>query len=122
MKLRFDIAERRARIGARHRLAPDARARAVEDVAASLVAIHSTDPASVVVATWARLRDQAATAADVERALYEERTLLRLMGMRRTMFVVDRAVAPEVHAACSRTVAARERKRMLGYLEASGVG
>ena len=38
--------------------------------------------------------------AEVERALYEERTLLRLMGMRRTMFVVDRAVAPVVHAAC----------------------
>jgi hypothetical protein len=87
-----------------------------------LVAIHSTDPASVVVATWARLADRAASAAEVERALYEERTLLRLMAMRRTMFVVDRDVAPVVHAACSLTVAARERKKLLGFMVASDVG
>jgi hypothetical protein len=103
-------------------LAVEARAGSVEEVASSLVAVHSTDPASVVVATWARLADPAAGAAEVERALYEERTLLRLMGMRRTMFVVDRAAAPLVHAACGLAVEARERKRTLGYLTASGVG
>jgi hypothetical protein len=84
--------------------------------------VHSTDPASVVVASWARLADRAATAAEVERALYEERTLLRLMAMRRTMFVVDRATAPVVHAACSRTVEARERAKALKMVEASGLG
>jgi hypothetical protein len=118
----FTVAERRARLGARHRLAPGAMATSVEDVAAALVAVHSTDPASVVVASWARLADGDATAAAVERALYEERTLLRLMAMRRTMFVVDREVAPVVHAACSRTVAARERTRLVKYMAASGVG
>ncbi|WCB91946.1 hypothetical protein DSM104299_00625 [Baekduia alba] len=118
----FSAAERRARLGARHRLAVEARAASVEDVAASVVAIHSTDPASVVVASWARLADRGALAAAVERALYEERTLLRLMGMRRTMFVVDRDVAPVMHAACGLAVEARERKRTVGYLTASGVG
>ncbi|HWH94485.1 MAG TPA: crosslink repair DNA glycosylase YcaQ family protein [Baekduia sp.] len=91
-------------------------------MAAALVAVHSTDPASVVVAVWARLADRAATAAEVERALYEERTLLRLMGMRRTMFVVDREVAPVVHAACSLTVAARERTKLMKFMAADGVG
>jgi hypothetical protein len=118
----FDAAERRARIGARHRLAADARAGCPEDVAASLVAVHSTDPASVMLAMWARLADRACGAEEVERALYEERTLLRLMAMRRTMFVVDRAIAPVVHAACSLTVAARERAKLLKFMEDSGVG
>jgi hypothetical protein len=106
----------------RHRLATDARARCAEEVAASLVAVHSTDAGSVFLAMWARLADRAALAAEVERALYDERTLLRLMAMRRTMFVVDRAVAPVVHAACSLTVAARERAKLLKLMEENGVG
>jgi Winged helix DNA-binding domain len=118
----FTVAERRARIGVRHRLAAEARAACAEEVAASLVAVHSTDAGSVVLAMWARLADRAATAAEVERALYDERTLLRLMAMRRTMFVVDRAVAPVVHAACSLTVAARERAKLLKFMEENGVG
>jgi hypothetical protein len=119
---RFDAAERRARIGARHRLAAEARAASVEEVADSVVAIHSTDPVSVVLGTWARLADRSALATEVERALYEERTLLRLLSMRRTLFVVDRDVAPLVHAACSLTVAARERAKLLKLMEAGGVG
>jgi hypothetical protein len=120
--VRFDAAERRARLGVRHRLAVDARAGAAEEVAASVVAIHSTDPTSVVVGTWARLADRTAVAGEVERALYEQRTLLRLMGMRRTMFVVDREVAPLVHGACSLTVAARERAKLLKFMADSEVG
>ena len=95
----------------------EARAPRVEDVAASLVAIHSTDAASVFVASWARLADRACGPEEVERALYEQRTLIRMLAMRRTMFVVDRATAPVVHAAASRTVAARERTRLLKGLD-----
>jgi hypothetical protein len=94
----------------------------VEEVADAVVAIHSTDPVSVVLGTWARLADRSALAAEVERALYEERTLLRLLSMRRTLFVVDRDVAPLVHAACSLTVAARERAKLLKLMEDGGVG
>jgi hypothetical protein len=119
---RFTAAERRARIGLRHRLAAGARAASAEEVADSLVAVHSTDAGAVVVAMWARLADRGATAAEVERALYDDRTLLRLMAMRRTLFVVDRAVAPTVHAACSLTVAGRERAKLLKLMEGDGVG
>jgi hypothetical protein len=73
-----------------------------------------------VLSTWARLADRATTAAALEQALYEERSLLRLLAMRRTMFVVDRATAPVVHAACSLTVAARERKKLLGWIADAG--
>jgi hypothetical protein len=84
--------------------------------------VHSTDAASVVLAIWARLADRACGAEEVECALYEDRTLLRLMAMRRTMFVVDRDVAPVIHAACSLTVAARERAKLLKFMEDGGVG
>jgi hypothetical protein len=118
----FSAAERRARLGARHRLAVEARAASVEEVAASLVAIHSTDAASVVVASWARLADRSCTSEAVEDALYERRSLLRLMGMRRTMFVVDHEVAPLVHAACGSVVEARERAKAVKAVESAGVG
>jgi hypothetical protein len=118
----FTVAERRARIGARHRLAGSALAASVEEVTASVVAIHSTDAASVVLASWARLADRSAAAAAVEDALYVDRTLLRLMGMRRTMFVVDRADAPLVHAGCGALVEARERAKTVKFVAAAGGG
>ena len=115
--LRFTAAERRARIGVRHRLAVQARAGSVEEVAASVVGMHSTDAASVFVAAWMRLADRASEAAALERALYEERTLVRLLAMRRTMFVVERATAPVVFAAASRAVGARERAKLMKSLD-----
>jgi Winged helix DNA-binding domain len=102
----------------RHRLAAEARAGSVEEVAASLVALHSTDATAVFAAAWMRLADRACGPAEVERALYEDRTLLRILAMRRTMFVVDRATAPVVHAAASVGVAARERAKLV---KASGI-
>ncbi|HET6510406.1 MAG TPA: winged helix DNA-binding domain-containing protein [Baekduia sp.] len=117
--MKFSAVERRARLGARHRLAGDARAGSVEEIAASVVAIHSTDPASVVIASWARLADRACGPEEVERALYDERTLIRMLAMRRTMFVVDRATAPVIHAAASLGVAARERAKLLKGLDRS---
>ena len=48
----------------------------------------------------------------MERALYDERTLVRMLGMRRTLFVVPRDLVAVVEAACTRTIAARERKRL----------
>ncbi|CAM5449315.1 hypothetical protein GCM10010329_34550 [Streptomyces spiroverticillatus] len=116
---RIDVAERRARLGVRHRLAPAARADGPVEAARSLVALHSTDPASVYVAVWARTTG--GTVADVERALYEDRSLIRLLAMRRTVFVTTPDTAPVMQAACSDAVAARERRKLLGFLAASKV-
>ncbi|MFD7567926.1 winged helix DNA-binding domain-containing protein [Streptomyces tendae] len=116
---RIDVAERRARLGVRHRLAVAARAKNPVEVAGDLVALHSTDPSSVYLATWARTND--GSVREVEHALYEDRTLIRLLGMRRTVFVTTLDTAPVVQAACSRAVAARERRKLLGFLAASGV-
>lgn len=116
---RIDVAERRARIGVRHRLAVAHRAPDPVEVAHDLVALHGTDPSSVYVAIWARTND--GSVRGVEQALYEDRSLIRLLGMRRTVFVTSLDVAPVVQAACSHAVAARERRKLLGFLAASGV-
>jgi hypothetical protein len=47
----------------------------------------------------------------VDRALYEDRELVRMLAMRRTMFVVTVEDAPMLHAAASLAVARRERTR-----------
>ena len=116
---RIDVAERRARLSVRHRLVPSARATAVLDVVRSLVALHATDPVTVYLSTWARSRELGP--AELEHALYEEKTLVRVLGMRRTLFVVPRDLVAVIHAACTRTIAARERKRLEGFLAASGI-
>ena len=65
------VAERRARLALRQRLAGQARVGAPEEVAGSLVALHGTDPATVYLAVGARLTDAAKTVAETGRALYE---------------------------------------------------
>jgi hypothetical protein len=47
--------QRRARLALRHHLAAEARAGSVEEVARDLVALHSTDAASVYLGAWARM-------------------------------------------------------------------
>jgi hypothetical protein len=116
---RIGVAERRARLGQRHRLAAAARADDPLEVARGLVALHATDPSSVYLTAWARMRDGDVGA--VERALYDRRVLIRLLGMRRTVFVTPLDTVPVIHAACTRAVAARERRKLISWLAESGV-
>jgi hypothetical protein len=116
---RIGLAERRARLGQRHRLAAAARADDPLEVARGLVALHATDPSSVYLTAWARMRDGDVGA--VERALYDRRVLIRLLGMRRTVFVTPLDTVPVIHAACTRAVAARERRKLISWLAESGV-
>jgi hypothetical protein len=85
-----------------------------------MVALHATDPASVFLAVWARTG--AVTVADIEDALYERRSLMRMLGMRRTMFVVPVEVAPVIEAACTKAIAVKQRRRYSQILADAGVG
>ena len=116
---RISVEERRARLVRRHRLAPSERASSALEVARSLVVLHSTDAATVFLSIWAR--SGSVQPADVERELYDERSLVRMLAMRRTLWVVPRELVPVVAAAATRTVAARERKRLEGMIAASGI-
>ncbi len=117
--LRIGTRERRARLGLRHRLAPGALASDPAEVARSLVAVHGTDPSSVYLAILARMASGGIES--VEHALYQDRTLIRLLGMRRTVFAAPLDIAALIQAACSGTVAARERRKLLAWLAESGV-
>ena len=121
---RIGVAERRARLGLRHRLAAGAHADGTSadgpaEVARSLVAVHSTDPSSVYLGLLARM--DGGGISSIQRALYADRNLIRLLGMRRTVFVTSLDIAPVIQAACSAAVAARERRKLLGWLAEAGV-
>ncbi len=114
--IRVTDAQRRARLGRCHHLA--SAAATVEDATTALIGLHSSDPASVFLSAQARA--QRFQVADLERALYEERTLVRMLGMRRTMFVVDRDVAAVMDAACTQALAPAERRRLIRLVEQQG--
>jgi hypothetical protein len=116
---RLDVDERRARLVVRHRLDPASRARDPLDVARSLVCLHATDAVTVYLSIQARSNGVAP--ADVERALYEERTLIRLLAMRRTLWAVPRELVPAVFAGATKTVAATPRRRLEAVVRDSGV-
>lgn len=110
--------ERRARLGVRHLLAAGTQASSLADAAAALVVLHATDPATVFLEAWARMADP--SPESIERELYDEPTVLRMLAMRRTLFLVPLPDVPMVHAAGSRDVADRERPRTLKILADGG--
>lgn len=117
--LRMTAEERRARLGLRHRLAAGARIDDAVAVADAVVALHGTDPATVFLSAGARMVTP--SVARLEKALYDDRLLVRTLCMRRTMFVLPVAMVPVVQAACTDALVAGERKRTLGMIEEAGV-
>jgi hypothetical protein len=106
--------ERRARVGVRHLLASGPKASSLAEAAAAMVVLHATDPASVHLEARARMAD--CSPESLERELYDEPTVLRMLAMRRTLFLVPLEDVGMVHAAGSGDVARRERTRTLQIL------
>lgn len=115
----IDTSERRRRLAVRHRLAPGHRASSVEAAAASVVCLHATDPATVYLSAWARMEDFTVDAMD--KALYVDRSLVKHLAMRRTLFVFPRNALPAVQASSSARVAAAETKRLARAVEQAGL-
>lgn len=91
----------------------------IEQVAGDLVGLHSSDPATVYLALYNRLAGF--RVADLEDALYERRTLTRILGMRRTLFVAPRDLAAVIDASCTKALIANERRRTVQLLTAEGI-
>jgi hypothetical protein len=108
-------AERRARLARRHGLAPGLRAADVVEAAERVVCLHGTDPATVYLSAWARVDGFAV--ADLDRALYADRTLVKHLAMRRTLFVFPRDVLGVAQAGASERVADAERRRLVRDVE-----
>jgi hypothetical protein len=109
--------ERRRRLGLRHFLARPAET--LEAAADGLVGLHASDPASVYLSALARR--PATTIAEMDAALYDGRSLVRVLGMRRTMFAVTPETARIVDAACTRALSAVQHRRLESQLEAGSV-
>jgi hypothetical protein len=110
--------QRRARLAVRQLLGPARRVSRPEQVADALVALHATDPATVHLSLVARLAEPDRDAID--RALYEGWSLVRLHGMRHTLFVVPEELAPVVYASTTRAVAEKERRGLLAFAAEGG--
>lgn len=120
MRRSFDVADRRARLWARHHLAtPSSGPDAVVTVARDLVGLHSSDPVSVFLQARARVADL--DPAGLEDTLYERRRLVRVLGMRRTMFVVPSEDLPMLRASVTDRLADRERARTVKMLVSGGI-
>lgn len=116
---RISAVERRDRLARRHAIVPESWATDVEEVTDRIVALHATDPSTTYLSCWARMPDMAV--ADLDRALYDERSLVKHMAMRRTLFIFDRQVLPLAQAAASSRVATAERKRLIKEVEKGGL-
>src|SRR5215468_1688348 len=116
------VAERRARLAVRHHLTAGAPAGSgaadLTGVVADIIGLHGTDPASVYLSAWART---GASPAVIEDALYTERSLVRILGMRRTVFVVPAGLVPVIQAACTDQIAERMRRDLSRLVQTSGI-
>ena len=112
----LDDDARRARLGVRHALAapvadPLAAARAV-------TCLHATEPASVHLAAWAR---SGASLAEVDEALYDDRSLVKQLAMRRTVFAFPRELLPAVWGSAAARVAEQQVRQLAKEVHDTGI-
>lgn len=115
----FTIAERRNRLARRHFLTPETATEPITRIAATLIGLHATDPATPYLSLWAR--SSPFTVADLDSALYEKRSLIKQLAMRRTLWVIDSTGLPAVQAGASDRVADAERRRLIADVAKAGV-
>jgi Winged helix DNA-binding domain len=113
----FTVEERRARLARRHFLAGSAGS--IGGVVADLVGLHTTDPATPYLSLWARLAGF--TVNDLDTELYERRTLIKHLAMRRTLWTVRAEDLPFVQSAASDRVAGNERRRLAADAHKAGI-
>jgi len=110
--MHFTTEARRARLVARQHL--DGSAADPLHAATDLVVLHATDPATVYLSVLARCPD--AALGDISRSMYDDRRLVRMLAMRRTLFVVPVEFAPVVHHAAGLGIAAKQRQLLVKQL------
>lgn len=111
--------QRRTRLARRHAVSPATRVSDPVAAARAVVALHSTEAASVHLAVAARV--DGATVADVDRALYEERSVVKQLAMRRTLFAFPRDLIPAALGSASDRVAAALSSRVARTIAENGL-
>jgi hypothetical protein len=113
----FSGAQRRARLARRHFLSVPAAS--IDDAVADFVGLHATDPATPYLSLWARL--PGFSVDDLDDALYQTRSLVKHLAMRRTLWVVGVGDLPSIQAAASDRVADNERRRLVTDVQKAGI-
>jgi hypothetical protein len=113
----FSIEERRDRLAARHGLT--GRFASVAEATEAMVVLHATDPATVYLSALARCASPSIEA--VSRALYDDRSIVRILAMRRTLFAVPAGLVTVVERSSTDEVAANQRKLLAELLAGSGI-
>jgi hypothetical protein len=108
--------QRRARLGARHGLAHPFGS--VEDATAAMTCWHATEPASVHLAAFARC---GATRGEVDHALYADRSVVKQLAMRRTVFAFPRDLLPAVWGSAAARVAVQQRGHLARDVVKGGI-
>ncbi|UAL28949.1 winged helix DNA-binding domain-containing protein [Nocardioides rotundus] len=111
--------ERRHRLAARHALAPGHRAGDPLGAARAAVALHATEPATVYLSAQARV--DGLRVADVDAALEADRSVVKQLGMRRTLFGFPRDLLPAVWGSAGARVAAQQERLVAKDVERHGV-
>ena len=109
--------QRRARLAVRHALAQ--RVGTVEEAVESVVCLHATEPHTVYLSLVART--EASARSDIERALYADRSVVKQLAMRRTVFAFPRSLLPAVWGSASARVAQQLRTRLAKEVESNGL-
>lgn len=86
---------------------------------AALVGWHATDPTTPYLSLWARRPDFTVDALNAE--LYERRSLVKQLAMRRTLWLVTVPDLAAIQPGASDRVAANERRRLIADVEKAGV-
>lgn len=110
---------RRQRLAHRHALAPGHRAADPVAATRAMTVLHATEAPSVYLSLWARV--EGLGVGDVDRALYEERSLVKQLAMRRTLFVFPRDLLPAAWGSASARVARAQGARLAKDVEEGGI-
>lgn len=116
---RISDSERRSRIAVRHALAPAHRLADVAAVTRAMTVLHATEAATVHLAVAARA--EGVKPEDVDAELYDARSVVKQLAMRRTLFVFPRELLPAAWGSASARVATSERKRIAKAIAAGGI-
>jgi hypothetical protein len=81
--------------------------------------LHATDPATLYLSLWAR--SPAFVTADLDLALYQTRSAVRHLAMRRTLWLVKSDDLAVIQSAASDRVADSERRRLAADVHKAGV-
>ena len=115
----FDDQERRDRIARRHALAPEHRVVDAESAVRAMTVLHATEPPTVYLSVACRV--DGVSVADVDAALFEDRSLVRQLAMRRTLFVFPRDLLPAAWGSAAARVADQEFRRIAKEAAAAGL-